>query len=277
MRTALIRLALTLALALAFALAPPIKRADADRLVADLSNELIKISSNFTGTELILFGAIERDPLVFLDGTRRPGRLSDAVAQARRGDIVIVLRGQVSDATVRRKGRVGLIWMNVESQTFSAVPTYYFIATTRPLAQIAGAGLLRREELGFDNLNLAPVMAGVSETEVAPFRQALIRNKERIGLYRQDIGGVRMLGDTLFRVTIPMPANVPVGDYYSAKAYLVRDGQIVGAQSWRLAVQKTGLERWLFKHAHSNPLLYGLGAILLALAGGLLASAVFRK
>lgn len=251
--------------------------ARADRLVADLSNEVIKISSNFTGAEIIVFGAIERDILGLIDAARRPGRFSQAFADARRSDIVIVLRGQATQAVVRRKGRRGPIWMNVEAQTFKAAPSFYFVATTRPLADLAASDLLRREEIGLAHLNLQPEARAAPGADPGSFEEALVRNKARQGLYIEDIGGVRMLGDTLFRTTIPIPANVPVSDYYSARAYLLRDGQIVGAQSWRLVVQKTGMERWLYKHAHANSLLYGLGAILLAVLAGLAASAVFRK
>lgn len=248
-----------------------------DSLVADLSSELVGISSSFTGTELILFGAIERDPFELLESLDRTGRRSDAVAQSQRGDIIVVVRGPAEEATVRRKARVGLIWMNVDAVVFPNAPSFYFVATTRPLDDIASPNLLRREEFGAGNLHFAAAPADTARGEdvLTHYRSALVRNKVRDGLYEEHIGGVRFSGNTLFRATLPIPANVPVGNY-RAEVYLIRDGFIVNAQSWPFFVAKTGLERWLYQQAHANPILYGLGAIILAVAAGLAASIAFR-
>ncbi len=246
----------------------------AETLVADLSKELVAISSNFTGTELLLFGALERDPLEVLGLIARPDQLE---ARKGRADVVVVVRGPSEEVAVRRKGRVGPIWMNVDKVTFSNVSSFYFLASTGSLEEIAPPALLQRQQIGMHYLSFeaGSDTARTPET-LASFREALIRNKENAHLYQENIGGVRFTGNTLFRATLPIPANVPVGNY-SAEVYLIRDGFVVSAQSWPFIVTKIGLERWLYKHAHTNPILYGLGAITLALAAGLGASLAFRK
>lgn len=248
----------------------------AETLVADLSSEFVAVTSNFTGTELILFGALERDPLEVLGAIARPDQPAAAPRQAR-GDVVVVVRGPIEDAAVRRKGRVGPIWMNTDKVTFSNVPSFYFMASTRPLAEIASTALLQRQQLGVENLAFVPGADEPPSAEMlAQFRAALIRNKRAAGLFSESNGGVRFSGNTLFRAELPIPANVPVGNY-NAEVYLIRDGFIVSAQSWPFLVGKTGLERWLYKHAHNNPLLYGIGVNVLALLAGTTASFAFRR
>ena len=80
----------------------------AEDLVADISEHLIAITTGFTGTQVVMFGATEGN-----------------------GDVVIIVRGPLSDATVRRKGRVACIWVNRESMSFTNVPSYYAMASSK--------------------------------------------------------------------------------------------------------------------------------------------------
>ena len=98
---------LALCLAALCALGPG--RAGAQELVADLSDHLIAIDSEFTGTDLLVFGAIEGE-----------------------GDIVVLVRGPRSSVVVREKARVFGIWLNASSVTFDNVPSFYALATSRP-------------------------------------------------------------------------------------------------------------------------------------------------
>lgn len=241
----------------------------ADQLVTDLSEHKIAIRSNFTGTQILLFGAIEAN---------------GPDERALNRDIVVVISGPARAVTVRRKARVGGIWINHDSVTFPKVPGYYAVASTRPLEVTASIDVLQREQIGIDNVNLgAPVAQGMdgSEEILSPddekdFLKALIRNKRRDKLFINDPGGVVFLGQTLFRVTVDIPANVPVG-LYTATVFLLRDGQVVDAIASPLYIDKSGLERFLYRFAHGDALLYGLLAVLGSAAAGWLASAVLRE
>jgi uncharacterized protein (TIGR02186 family) len=111
---------------------------------------------------------------------------------------------------------------------------------------------------------------------IAPFCEALIRNKMRDGLFLGD-GQVTFLpGRKLFRATIRFPANVPVGTY-SILVYVVRDGQIVGSQTHPLVINKTGVEAEVFDFAHRRSAFYGLIAVAIAAFAGWGAGLIFRK
>lgn len=242
--------------------------ARADQLVTDLSEHKIAIRSNFTGTEILLFGAVESAPN----------------ERALNRDIVIVVSGPVRSVTVRRKERLAGIWINHDSLTFPRVPGYYAVASTRPLEVTASEDLLRREQIGIDNVDVgrptAQTMSGASEIlppeEERNFVKALIRNKKRDGLYISDPGGVTFLGQTLFRATLDIPANVPVG-LYTATVYLLRDGEVADAISSPLYIDKSGMERLIYRLAHTQSLLYGLVAVFGSALAGWLASAILRE
>lgn len=240
-----------------------------DQLVTDLSEHQIAIRSNFTGTQILLFGAVE---------TRTPG------TRALNRDIVVVVQGPVRPIMVRRKERVAGIWVNHDSVTYPNVPGYYAIASTRPLEVTAEANILKALRIGIENIQPGQATARAIDgtlqilppEEETAFWKALIRNKRRDGLYIDLPGGVTFLGQTLFRATVDIPANVPVG-LYTAKVYLLQEGQIVDTISSPLYIDKRGLERFIFRMAHSDPLLYGLIAVLVAALAGWLASAVMGR
>ena len=117
---------------------------------------------------------------------------------------------------------------------------------------------------------------GSSERELAEFRAALARNKQRQGLWAADLGRVAFLGDRLFRTTLAFPANVPLGTY-QVQVIEVRDGAVASAQSSALAISKVGLEADLYLLARQQPALYGLAAILIAVAAGWGASLLFER
>ena len=67
-----------------------------------------------------------------------------------------------------------------------------------------------------------------SERRIREFQQALIRNKQRAGLYTEYQGNIAFLGNRLFRTDLWIPANAPVGTY-TVSVYLIRDNDLVSA------------------------------------------------
>ncbi|MDF2365666.1 TIGR02186 family protein [Sneathiella sp.] len=227
-------------------------------LVTDISSHLVSVTSDFTGTELLLFGAINID---------------DKDEGLNRGDVLVVVRGPEKDVIVRRKDRVAGIWINTEAVEFARVPSFYALASNRPVEEIAPPDVLNRLRIGPSRLHFRPVEP---EQTSLPFEEAIVRQKSRANLYSDQETAVYFLGDTLFRTTIAIPANVPVGDYI-AEFYLFKDGELLGAQSSPLFIKKSGLGRQIYDFAYAYPALYGIAAIIVALFAGWLASAISRK
>ena len=236
----------------AAAITCPQGSARADTLVADLSSHLISITSGFAGTDLLLFGAAE-------DG----------------GDIVVVVRGPAEDLVVRRKSRVGGIWVNRRTVPFDNVPGYFALNASRPIAEIAPESLRAQLGLGSAFLALTPAQP-VTRATLDDFRRALIRNKSAQELFREEGEAVAFIGDTLFRTRIVFPARAPAGTY-SVDVFLFRDQALIHSQSTPLFITKAGFERAVFDLAHQQPAVYGLIAIVIAVAGGWLAAAAFRR
>jgi uncharacterized protein (TIGR02186 family) len=226
-----------------------------ENLVSGVSQDVIQITSNYTGSDIVVFGDVEQQ-------SRAQGR-----------DIVVVVRGPDTVLTVRRRDRVAGIWINHDAASLSGMPAFYYLASSRPLSQIAHAATLTRYGIGLASLEPSTVHA---HHNVEPFRQAALRLMTAEGFYRETPGGVEFLSDTLFRAHVPVPAGVSVGQY-DVEVYLVRDGDVEGAQSTPLFIDQTGLERRLYNWAHDQPFGYGLAAVFTALVMGWISSVFFRR
>lgn len=246
------RRGLALALLVTAAMVVWARSAAAADLVASLSNHLVAITTGFTGSNVLLFGAI--------DGS---------------GDVVVVVRGPEATEVVRRKARRFGIWMNDHEAVFDNVPGFYAIATSRPLTAIFPDGLAAIYQIGVTNLRLVP-RETTPPTAAAALREALIRSKQRDRLYGSTAGDIRFLGNRLFRTDMWIPANAPVGTY-TVSVYLVRDGDVVSAEITPLIVSRVGFEARVFDFAHRYSAAYGMLAILIAAAAGWVANVLFRK
>lgn len=232
---------------------------------ADVSSRSVSVTSSFTGTEIVVFGAV--------DHSRQP------TAEAGLYDVVIVLEGTPTRLVARRKSNVAGIWINTHSITFESVPSYYTILSTRPLDEVTNPLVLRENDIGFEHVRMAPVKGwetGVTTADLQEFAEAVIRLKQEDGLYVQEQYGVVFIGRSLFRASVNLPANVPVGPL-DVRVYLFRDGNILSTYTARVRLEREGLELLLHNFAFNRPLLYGLFTVTIAVGAGLLASAAFRR
>jgi uncharacterized protein (TIGR02186 family) len=255
---------LFLAMALTFSGAISVL-ADAPKegIEADASTRQVAITSSFTGTEILVFGAVTNSV--------QPS------PEAGTYDVIVVVEGVPATVVVRKKSRVGGIWLNTQSMRFASVPSYYAIASTRPIDEIAEKAVLDAHGIGFDHVQMITTKSDLPlASELKTFKEAMIRLKEQEHVYVQSEFGVSFIGSSLFRATIALPPNVPVGPL-TAHVYLFKDGRMLGAYSSRVMLQREGIERYIHETAISQPLLYGLLTVMLAVGSGLAAAFAFRK
>ena len=232
---------------------------------ADVSTRQVSVTSSFTGTEVVVFGAV--------DNSRQPSPESGYY------DVVVVIEGAPAQVVTRKKSNIGGLWLNTQSLAFDYVPSYYAIASTRPVDEVADDAVLKRHEIGFENVRMVPARGEAerhSPEMLAAFREAVVRLKERDGLFVQEKYGAVFIGRSLFRASIDLPANVSVGPF-DTKVYLFRDGELLSQYTARLNLEREGLERFLHGFAFGRPFLYGVVTVIIAIAAGLAASAVFTK
>jgi uncharacterized protein (TIGR02186 family) len=254
-------LLLLIATAATAAVPPP---AAAERLVTSLSEHRVMVTSSFSGSEVVLFGGIERETGVLpLNGNY---------------DIAVTVTGPRESVVTFRKERMLGIWVNYESRVFENAPSYLAVLTNKPLDAITNPDTLRRLQLGLDNIAL-PQRSDSGPADDLPaetFRQAFIKLKREQGLYDQESNGVTFLTPALFQASIALPAEVPTGTY-EIDVKLFAGGTVIARTPSALEIYKAGFEQFVSLSALTHGVLYGLATALMAILTGWLASVVFRR
>lgn len=220
-------------------------------LVPEVSQHEVQVRQGFTGTELLLFGAI-------LDPAGR--------AAAQDYDVVVILQGPSEPIRLREKERFGGIWVNAASTDYRSAPSFFAVASTRPIDRIVDERTAAIYEFGTKYIQLSP--SGVIEPdEQARFSEGLVDLRTRQGLYQEDIGGVTVSERVLYQARIDLPSNVSTGTY-TAETFAVRDGRVIASALAEVKVQKVGFERFIADSSQNYSLLYGFVAVLMSVGMG---------
>jgi uncharacterized protein (TIGR02186 family) len=234
--------------------------AQAERIVVSVSTHQVAITSNFTGVDLTLFGAIEPD--------------AASVGRAGGGyGLVATVVGPRQTMVTWRKERIAGLWVNTQSRTIAEAPAFLAVLSNRLLSAIGSPDVLRRFQIGLMN-GLSSEPQATEQTD--EFREAFVRVKRQQGLYREQSNAVTFLTPTLFRAAVTLPANVPVGDY-EIQLKLFADGAMIAQESTAFEIVKVGFEQYIATAAREQGLLYGIATAMMALLTGWLGSIVFRR
>jgi len=229
----------------------------AERLVTSLSTHRVLISSNFTGTSLVLFASIED---------------SDAPRdKPKKYDVAVTVRGPAATFVTRKKDRVLGLWVNYESRRYPDTPSYLAVLTNRPPAEFGPVALQTKYKLGLSFAALPPTIEANEE-----FGDALLRVKKAEGLFHEQTNAVTFLTPTLFRATLPIPGTAPTGPY-EIDVQVFMNGALAAQQTTAIEVVKTGFEAAVAYSARDARLDYGLGVAFLAVVVGTLAGLIFRR
>ena len=245
-----------------FAMAPATFASE--KLQMGVSVDLVPVNSGFAGQDIVIFGSIEG--------------AEQAALYRGEYDVVVEVMGDFEEAVVRKKERIGGIWVNASAREYTGVPSFYSVLSRNKLGDVADLSLLNSMSVGIDNLKARPVDQGNIEEFLTQgeFSQALRRIRIDEGLFSENPTSLEQLSPSLFRATLALPPNVPIG-IHTVKAYLFRDGKKLDEIENSFEVRKVGFERWIYDFAHEQSLLYGIMAVFLAIFTGWAANAIFQR
>ena len=228
-------------------------------LVPEVSQHEVQVRQGFVGQELLLFGAV-------LDPTGAAGRDYD---------IVVVLKGPSEPIRLREKERFIGVWVNAESSDFRSVPSYFAVASSRPITEIVDEKTAAIYEFGTEYIQLSP-SGSINPEEERRFAAGLVDLKRRLGLYRENFGGVEIKESVLYQARIELPSNVTTGTY-TAETFAVSRGRVIASAVAEVEVRKVGFERFVEDSANNWGLAYGLIAVMLSVGMGWGAGRLFAR
>lgn len=227
-------------------------------LVPEVSESEVQVRQGFTGTQLLLFGAI-LDPA---------GRRAGAEY-----DIVVVLKGPAEAIRMREKERFAGIWVNAASSDFRSAPSFFAVASSRPIEDIVDDRTAAIYELGTEFIQLSP-SGQIDPEKERRFAAGLVEQRERLGLYKENMAGVSINEQVLYKARISLPSNVTTGQY-TAETFAISDGRVIASAVANVAVRKVGTERFVENASQDWSFTYGLLAVLLSVGMGWVAGRLF--
>lgn len=223
-----------------------------DALIAQLGTEEVRISTQFAGKKVLVFGALSRP-----------------------GDVVIKVVSPPQDVALSHKLKLGPFWLNSEEWVVQGAPGLVYLLSTRPTRELLDPDA--RERLG---LRLESALAQAKDPgpphNQENWREAFLHLKRADGHYREDGHAIRLVRNRLFTAELVLPADLPLG-IYRLETYLVRKGRVVGQQHLQFKVRQVGLERWVSDIAEKHPWLLGTEFTALAMMLGLGFGVVLRR
>lgn len=236
--------------------------AQAARLISQVSNDTVEITSSFDGERMNFFGTIVPDAGSTEKTVQGPF------------NVVVVVLGPTQNRVAREMTNNFGIWSNTGQVEFDNFPSYFHVLSSARLADITDITTLTTNYILPESHTLATSSADWWKSAV--YGQQLVRLMTQEGLFGVQENGVNFLSDNFYSARLTLPSNAPPGPYI-ALTYVFKDGAIIARKSEGFAVRKIGFERFLALSAVQQPLLYGLVCVILALFTGWLGGVLFRR
>ena len=225
-----------------------------NQIVADLSQENVKISTDFQGAKILLFGAYD-------------GEKGD--------DIIVIVTGPKGLVTVQKKEKIFGVWVNTKKVNYINAPKYLSISSNRKIEEILNKKTQKISEIGLNNFNIR-IQPGIKVENEGNWRQALTRNMLKSNLWSINENSVTLNKDSLFRSYLELPSNVITGQF-KVKILHYRNSKLVSQQINSIKVSKSGISAEIYDIAQNFSTLYGIFAVLLAVLVGWGSNLIFRK
>ena len=219
-------------------------------IIADISDNKINIDVGFKGTKLLFFGVIDEE-----------------------GDVVVSVTGPRKIVKVRKKEKKMGVWLNSDTKVFFDVPSYYYVASTRPLEELDAENVLQINQVGIENIRFAGAEEQV-EREI--WVNGIIKSMIQAGRYNPKQGLIQISDKRLFKTELNFSAELVDGQYL-VDTLLLKDGNVIAAKRSFINVSKSGYGEKIYKMANNNSLFYGLTAVFFAIVFGFIIHEITRR
>jgi uncharacterized protein (TIGR02186 family) len=190
---------------------------------------------------------------------------------------VVEVLGSTATEKLLRKGRRGGLWMSVGEIQVHKAPSLYLVLSSSPkIPELPG----KETSWGIAALQRKVKFSGRIEAgEQAKFFQEFLELKKHERVYGILPGGLKVSaareGQSAIHGIIPLPAKVPVGKY-QVRLSVIQDGHLLPPKERVLEVRMVGFPAMLFDMAQQQGALYGVLAVLIAIATGFLMGFLFK-
>ncbi len=195
-------------------------------------------------------------------------------------DLVIKITSEGGHHSLRQKGRVGVLWMNVGTLKFEHVPSVYFLESTKKIDDMLPPEEQLKYGLGYKALaEKSEITPLKSPAEKEIWFSEFLKYKEASKVYSVAAGKISLTekdGKQNYYIKMDWPYQAAPGDYL-VTVYAVKDKKVVEQAQAKVVVQQVGIVKSLAGMAKNNGAFYGFISVLAALGAGFGVGLIFRK
>ena len=219
----------------------------------DLSENKIKINTDFTGKEIIIFGILDDNK-----------------------ETILTIKGPLKNSKIQKKERRFGFWFNTKHITYENIPSSFFIAASSKIDNILPISTLIKEELSFDYVleNKISNRNFISNDSQNIWKKNFVRLKKNKNLFKEY--EIKNINDKLFQTRVFFPPNSIPGQYI-VSVYQINNNIITERDDKMIIIEKSGIGSKIYNFAHNHSAAYGLFTIIFAILSGLLAATLFRR
>ncbi len=226
---------------------------DSSSVFFDIKPNLIKIGTFYNGTTVKVKGRIPRG-----------------------SDAVLRLSGHYTHISLKKKGKIaGLLWMNTGDITIGNVPEVFLIISSSEMKQKMDDPALN---LGYKYLEKMMTLEPEGEDKGFIFKEfvKLLEQTGTYGIFTNNLNyTTEQDGSRSFEATIPIPPKMKQG-LYKVELFAVKNSQVIGKKEKNLNLEQVGFPALVSKMAFDHSLIYGAGAVIIAIFAGLLMGILFK-
>ena len=219
----------------------------------DISENNIKIETNFIGKEVIIFGILNDDQ-----------------------ETIMTIKGPEKNAVIQKKERILGFWFNTKKIIYNEIPSIFFIASSDNIKDILPASSIIKNELSFNYLleNKTSQRNFISDVSLEAWKNNFVRIKKSKNLFKEY--SIEKIDNKLFQTRVFFPAKSIPGEY-KVNVYQIKNNLILDNKERIITLKKSGIGNHIYNFAHNNAAAYGLFAIIFAILSGFLAATLFRR
>ena len=219
----------------------------------DLSENNIKIETDFNGKEIIIFGILNDDQ-----------------------ETLITIKGPEKNAVIQKKERILGFWFNTKQITYNQIPIIFFIASSANITDILPTSTIIKEEMSFDYLleNKLSHRNFISNASLDSWKNNFVRIKKDKSLFKEY--KVEKIENKLFQTRVFFPAKSIPGEY-KVNVYQIKNNIVLNKKEKIITLAKSGVGSQIYDFAYNNAAAYGVFAIIFAVLSGFLAATLFRR
>lgn len=205
-------------------------------------------------------------------------------------DVLLHVIGAKKDVALKVKGKVaGLLWMNKTDVELENAPSVYMVYTPEKvgkdllLSQLEGDARALVKDVAMLGIGYKALVKDIAiKPETADKKFVFgeyVKLMEHAGVYGVHNGtveyGAAKGGKKAFTVTLTIPPKMNAGKYL-IEAITIKDGKAVGRASEEITIELSGLPKIIASLAYEHSLLFGIMAVAIAVATGLLIGVLFK-